>query len=288
MPTIETNGIETYYEVTGEGTPVVFIHGLGLDHRLWRPQVDALRDKFETVTYDWRWHGQTGSTGYEEYSISLLADDLRALVQELELERPVFCTHSIGGLIAAEYAVKYPDDLSGIAFVESRPDLGESLGERVFIRSQPVMSRIQDAIGEPAERFIEWFVTTVTEMDGEGPEDEVPELGLSPIEYIEDAGEAFTDEDKKKLQYAGFDYDGFSPTAFNVPVLYSYGGMGAGVIKGKAERLRRAPTDVRVHGVEGAAHMLPIQEPTAVNERLLEFLSDVTAARDVVETDASY
>jgi pimeloyl-ACP methyl ester carboxylesterase len=276
MPQVETNGVETYYERTGDGPPVVFIHGLGNDHRSWRPQMVALEDEYDLIAYDYRGHGETEASTRGAYTLERLVEDLHALLDELEVERPVLCGHSYGGLIAAEYAIQYPDDVAALAFVDARTDLGENLFERAMFRLQPVLDRVADAVGrERFERAMEFVAEQVTDME-QGPDEEVPELGLTPSEYADEAASDASTDERSKLIAAGQDYVGTSPTDFHVPVLYAYGELTGGVIADKADRLERAPTDVRVHEVENADHGLMLQQPDRFTNALRDFLEDVT------------
>jgi len=193
MPTVETNGVETYYERRGEGPPVVFVHGLGWDHRSWYPQLDALEDGYDVVAYDYRGHGETDG-GESVRSVGQLADDLHELVEELGLDRPVLCAHSYGGLIASEYAIRYPDDLSGIAFVDARTDVGETPVERAIHRLGPVFDHAEQVVGEErVGRVMEFLAKRLGGME-EGPDDEVPALGMTPSEYAGEAGDGVCDE----------------------------------------------------------------------------------------------
>ena len=285
MPRVETNGVETYYERRGDGPPVVFVHGLGWDHRSWYPQLDALADDYELVAYDHRGHGETGA-GASVRSIEQLAADLHALVEELGLDRPVLCAHSYGGLVASEYAIQYPDALSGIAFVDARTDMGENTVERTIHRLGPVFDRAEQVVGEErVRRVMEFLAKRLGGME-EGPDDEVSALGMTPGEYAEDAMDGFSDEAETAYVDAGMAYVGASPTDFHVPVLYAYGELTGDVIADKAERLERAPTDVRVREVEGASHGVMLERPAVFTEVLRAFLADVTAARAEVTPDA--
>lgn len=73
------NSGDIYYEVTGAGEPVVFVHGFTLDHRMWQPQVEVLRDDYQMITYDVRGFGRS-SLPDGPYNH---AADLRALLYEL-------------------------------------------------------------------------------------------------------------------------------------------------------------------------------------------------------------
>ncbi|GAB7008382.1 alpha/beta fold hydrolase [Halorubrum trueperi] len=119
MPTIRTNGIETYYERRGDGRPIVFIHGAIMDHRMWATQVDALDDEFTTVAYDVRGHGRTGGSAVPAYSVALYVEDLDALLTALGFERPALCGLSLGGCIAQAYAETYPEKVSSLVLADT-------------------------------------------------------------------------------------------------------------------------------------------------------------------------
>jgi|AntRauTorcE11898_2_1112593.scaffolds.fasta_scaffold06312_2 pimeloyl-ACP methyl ester carboxylesterase len=283
MPHVETNGVDTYYERHGEGQPIVFVHGLTMDRRTWRPQVDALEDTYEVITYDCRGHGKTETGNPSEYSVSLLVDDLRTLIEELDVESPVLCGHSYGGLIIAEYAHQYPDDVAGLIFADARTDVGEKVWERAFIRLQPVIHRLEDAVGEDRVERAQLAIVKRLENTEREANPEVDGLGMTVSEYEEAASDRVGRDVYTAYLQAGLDYIGTTPTAFHVPVLYVYGEQGADLIKGKAERLRRAPTDVRVREIETADHFVSLQRPGEFNTALEEFLGDVYERRQGIQ-----
>lgn len=116
---ISTNGVETYYERQGSGPEIVFVHGFIMDTRMWAPQIEVLANDFTVVTYDLRGHGRTGGSAASLYSAALLAADLEALVTALDLDQPVICGLSMGGMVAQEYASTYPENLSGLVLSDT-------------------------------------------------------------------------------------------------------------------------------------------------------------------------
>ncbi len=107
MPNVKTNNVETYYEIHGDGTPLVFIPGVGACHKLWQPQIEPFSKHFKVITYDVRGHGE--SSGYDEkYSIKLFASDLKVLLDELGVTKAHICGFSMGGLIAQQFVIDYP------------------------------------------------------------------------------------------------------------------------------------------------------------------------------------
>jgi pimeloyl-ACP methyl ester carboxylesterase len=109
MPKVHVNGLDHYYEQTGEGTPLVFVHGAFGDSRLWEPQWTYFSTKYRLLRYDLRGHGKTGVSAMAHYSIQTFADDLASLLDALEIRSPVICGLSWGGSIAQAFAVRSPE-----------------------------------------------------------------------------------------------------------------------------------------------------------------------------------
>jgi len=118
MPKIKTNNIETYYEIHGEGAPLVLIPGMGMCNRLWNLQIEPFSRHFKVITYDVRGHGESGGSD-EKYSIKLFAGDLKALLAELHVTKAHICGLSMGGLIAQQFAIDYPDMVDKLIIVGS-------------------------------------------------------------------------------------------------------------------------------------------------------------------------
>ena len=122
MPYVPTRDIITYYEEHGSGEPLVLIRGLGSDIQAWAPQVPALAKHFRVVIYDNRGGGRTGAPD-KPYSIEGMADDLAALLGELGIEKASVLGMSMGGMIAQEFALKYPAKLDKLVLLATSPGL---------------------------------------------------------------------------------------------------------------------------------------------------------------------
>lgn len=123
MPYVPTRDIITYYEETGSGEPLVLIRGLGSDLQAWALQVPTLSKHFRVITYDNRGAGRTSSPD-KPYSIAGMADDLAALLDELKVEKASILGYSMGGMIAQEFALKYPAKVDKLILLATtgRPD----------------------------------------------------------------------------------------------------------------------------------------------------------------------
>ena len=107
MPKISVNGLKLYYEIEGNGEPVVLIPGFASGLSLWSRQAPALSRHFRVITFDPR--GICASDSPEgPQTIDLLADDLAHLLQTLGVVTAHIVGVSFGGFVAQEFALKYP------------------------------------------------------------------------------------------------------------------------------------------------------------------------------------
>jgi pimeloyl-ACP methyl ester carboxylesterase len=112
----QLDGVEIYYEVHGDGPPLVLVAGLASDSQSWLPVVVPLAERFTVVAYDNRDVGRTVSHA-AEISIPLLADDCAALMEHLGYSNAHVLGHSMGGLIAQELAARHPDRVDHLVLI---------------------------------------------------------------------------------------------------------------------------------------------------------------------------
>jgi len=106
---IRVNDIQMYYEVNGEGFPLIMIMGLGANLDWWDPRmIQALSKNFKTVMFDNRGAGRT-EVSDKNYTSRLFADDTAGLMDALSVSRAYVLGISMGGMIAQELAINYPE-----------------------------------------------------------------------------------------------------------------------------------------------------------------------------------
>lgn len=103
MPWIRTNGFDSYYEIHGEGPPLLLIPGRGLDRTSWDPQIDCYAQHFKVISYDPRGVGKTRARD-DDFDITAMSDDARALLQALGYEEAHVAGFSLGGMAAIHLA----------------------------------------------------------------------------------------------------------------------------------------------------------------------------------------
>jgi len=111
MPNVLLNGVDLYYEIHGEGDPLLLVAGLASDSQSWLPIMDELSRHYQVITFDNRGVGRTKPQDAKT-SIRLMTDDGVALIKYLGLSSVHLLGHSMGGLIALDLAIRYPQYVS--------------------------------------------------------------------------------------------------------------------------------------------------------------------------------
>ena len=105
------------YEVSGDGPPVVLVHGFGLDMRMWDPQVSSWRPRFRVVRYDCRGFGASGP--FDPAVPYTHAGDLVALLDHLGIGAAVLAGLSFGGRVVLQTALAAPGRVRGLALLDA-------------------------------------------------------------------------------------------------------------------------------------------------------------------------
>lgn len=156
MPTAQLNGQQIYFEDTGGDLPVVvFSHGLLMDHRMFAPQVEALRGHYRCITWDERGHGKTGdaSTAFSYYDS---ADDLAALLKFLGINGAVLAGMSQGGYLSLRAALKHPALVRALILIDTqaRPESPANLPVYKELISTWATKGMDDGLAATIEHII--------------------------------------------------------------------------------------------------------------------------------------
>ena len=107
----------------GDGEPVLLAHAIGCDHRMWDPIVPRLARRFRVIAIDARGHGRS-PVGQRPYSLEMLADDARAVLDKLSLTRIHWVGLSMGGMIGQAFALRHPARLGRLVIANSTSSYG--------------------------------------------------------------------------------------------------------------------------------------------------------------------
>jgi proline iminopeptidase len=148
MTTISIRGVSLFVDVVGNGDPLVLMHGgPGGDHITLLP-LRPLADHFTLVFYDHRCNGRSEGAEVSSMTWENLTADADALRQKLGFEKWAVLGHSFGGMVALEYALRYPENLSHLLLLDTCGDIRwvqqnapEILAKRGYSESTVRMAR---------------------------------------------------------------------------------------------------------------------------------------------------
>jgi pimeloyl-ACP methyl ester carboxylesterase len=113
------------------GVPVVFVHSYAGSISHWSRSLAHLRRHRQAVAFDLRGHGASDPPSSGDYAISALADDLAAVVDQLDLDRFVLVGHSTGGSVAIAYAATHPARVAGLVLVATPGRAPDGTAEQI-------------------------------------------------------------------------------------------------------------------------------------------------------------
>lgn len=156
MPGSDAGKVKIYYEEYGQGKPLLLIHGLGSSCRDWELQIPDFQEHFRVIAPDLRGHGSSPKPP-GPYSISQFARDTAALLEELKAFPSHVLGISLGGMVAFQLALDFPEVVEKLIIVNSVPELlPRSLADRLGYWQRLLIIRFMgmEKMGQVlAERF---------------------------------------------------------------------------------------------------------------------------------------
>ena len=264
--TVRANGQELYYEVHGEGQPLVLVMGIGYDSTLWTlAQVPALSQKFQVVIFDNRDAGRS-SQATSAYTIADMADDTAGLMDALDIKKAHVCGLSMGGMIAMEFALRHPGRLD-------RMILTGAPGAPARVACHPIMTwnwvKAHDKTGEifGCQQF-SWLFSTAFLRNRQAVQQTVAMLSSNPNPIGPQA------YNRQAQAFLGFDVlDRLA--AVKAPTLCIVGEQDlltpVHECREVADKIPGAKFEV-IKG-DGSSHVVPIERPDDFNGLVTKFLS---------------
>jgi len=256
------NSTRLYYELAGSGTPVALIHGFTLDTRMWDDQFQPLAEHYRVLRYDARGFGRSDLPTDEPFSPH---DDLWALLEHLDLGPAAIVGLSMGGGIAADFAIAHPGLTRALVLLD--PALGgHRFSPEWGSAVRPIWAGArEEGIAVAKERWLahDLFV----------PANEQAAVGARLATMVGD--------------YSGWHWLNREPArGVEPPTLADPGRIAAPILAIIGERdvpdfqsITRQLADgvpgTQVVTIPGAGHMSNMEAPEAVNRAILAFLRDV-------------
>jgi 3-oxoadipate enol-lactonase len=263
--TIRANGQQLYFEIHGDGPPLVLVMGIGYDATLWSlAQVPAFSRHFRVITFDNRDAGRS-SKASGAYTIADMADDVAALMDALDVDRAHLLGLSMGGMIAQQVALRHPGRLDRLVLA----GCGAAPARVAF---DPIRTwdwvKANDERGEEfaAQQFTSLFSTAFL-RNREAVQQTLRLLASNPNPVGPDA---YHRQAQAYLQYDALDQLG----AIKAPTLVVVGEQDLltppWVCREVASKIPGARFEM-IKG-DGASHLVPIERPDDFNPLVARFL----------------
>jgi pimeloyl-ACP methyl ester carboxylesterase len=275
MVELELEDGTIYYETSGDGPPLVFVHGGWMDGTAWKPQVDHFAEDYRVVTIDVRGHGKTGVTEPDRYSIGLFTDDLEALLSKLGIDQPVLCGLSLGSMVVQEYLDRQPDDTAGAILggaVRSMPPVDMPAGVKSFWSPLPALSASLSLSG--SEGTFRSMLYSIQATTGERWLSVNPEVRNAAIEQVGNVSAS----EFRKIFGALYRYDPPDLTGVETPTLVVHGDQEAPLVKRQGRQIVSEVANGDQLELADSGHLVNQDRPHAFNRATTDFLEELPAA----------
>jgi 3-oxoadipate enol-lactonase len=257
----KTNGIDTNYELHGkEGAPwLVLSHSLACSVRMWDPQIAALKDGYRILAYDTRGHGSSEAPK-GPYTLEMLADDLKALLDALGVKDPHYCGLSMGGMIGQTFALKYPGVFRTLMLADTTSrypaEAWPLWQQRIAVAEEKGMQPLLQATLE------RWFTEDFRKSHPEPVAAIAKLVASTPV-----AGYAGCCHAIPKINVTD------RLKEIKAPILVICGDKDPGTPPAMAEEIHRNAPGSKLVMIPNAAHLSNLENPAAFTKAMQEFMA---------------
>jgi pimeloyl-ACP methyl ester carboxylesterase len=263
MTVRRVRGIEMAYDEAGSGVPVVLLHGFPFNRTLWREQVEALKGSHRVITPDLRGHGETPVTT-EPATMEEMARDVTALLDELQIGRPVLGGLSMGGYVALAFHRLFPRRVRALLLADTRPQADTEEGK--LAREETARRALAEGMAPVADAMLPKLLAHTTHMKQPEAVERVREMILAT--KPEGAAAALRGMAARRDQTSYL-------ASILQPTLIIVGGEDQLTPPADSEVLRREIRGSRLEVIEGAGHVSNVERPAEFNAALTKFLRDL-------------
>ena len=255
---------QTCYQVHGQGEPLVLIHGVGMGKEVWAPQIEAFAADYQVISYDMLGHGGSAIPD-ENVTLADYARQLYQLLTDLKISAANIVGHSMGALVALEFALTYPDKVIRLVPMNAVYCRTEAQRAAVEKRATELVMPSSDA---SLESTIErWFGSPVT-AGLQQAEALVRRFltSVNPTGYAR-TYRLFATSDRVHQGRLG---------QLSMPVMYLTGELDANSSPAMSAEMASETPGGRCVVLPLARHMMGITSPTETNKALADFFATTT------------
>ncbi len=264
---VELSKYRLHYQQYGSGPALIFLHGLSFDSRMWQLQYDAFRNEFMTIGLDFRGHGFSDAPEID-YSLQTYVSDISALMNSLHLTSAVLIGLSLGGAVALEFALRYPQRVDAMVLASSAMN-----GHKWSVAWKEVMRKVQEAhTYQNLRGNIRQYWLQDTMFDGIRTQ-------LEHAQLLQSMAASFSGKPimRSAIESNGNAYNQKDISAIRSPVCVINGEADRFDFKKIARTLATKIPRAEWHELDGVGHMVNLEAPTTFNTIMQSFLYRVEA-----------
>ena len=275
----EVNGIKICYDIHGDGEPIILIHGFSDRKEHWRAQVGALSEDFKVIRMDNRGAGKSDRPD-GKYTMEVYASDVAGLMTNLEIERAHIIGHSMGGMIAQNFAILYPDRVDKLILLNTFPGLkppGESIEDIITMQRESAIAGQAAILKDPDNVFIDGAKSSYSrkfwKLMKENPKKKFH--GIWSVEDLIDEKKNYgpTAIDLSNQSYAISTHNTYERLhEVKSEVLIISAEKDKSCPKSMGEKMHELIPNSKFVVIEGAAHQSVLEKAPEVNKIIIEFL----------------
>jgi pimeloyl-ACP methyl ester carboxylesterase len=282
LPFSDVEGGRLFYEISGQGHPVVLLHGAWASHRWWRWQIPELSRHYKVIAFDVRGHGQ--STPLENvYSVKGFVRDLEIALRSIGAQAPILVGWSMGGIIAMQYCMDHPRSAKALILIATRGHRNPGL--KIKVIKQYIQTQINLMMTLASPRAYDPSVQESSSVTENWLKREVKRM-LSPVAPKEVYDWVLSDlRDHPRKHYfevirSLWNWEaGGRLNEVNVPTLIMVGEEDVLTPPRFSHQLHEQIPNSKLITVKEASHYLALERHEVVNDAILKFLSDVFNGR---------
>src|SRR3974377_1479552 len=169
MPKLDRNGVRIYYEVHGDGPPLILTHGYSSTSAMWREQIAALSKHHKLILWDMRGHGRSD---YPEapnaYSEAMTVADIAALLDEVGARQAIVGGLSLGGYMSLAFYRAHPERVAALLIIDTGPGFKKDEARAAWNRRAHETAERFEREGLSALKSASAERSTVTHRDAKG------------------------------------------------------------------------------------------------------------------------
>lgn len=257
------------YVTSGEGEPLILIHGVGLDHTMWQHQLEYFSSYYKVYAYDMIGHGESEKPNKDCYRLEDFTNQLYEFMETLHIDRAHIVGFSMGGMVAQKFGLLFPKKVISLTIANAVANRSEDERKSVLIRVRKVEKEGKNSTIEAAiER---WFSPDYIKSNHNTINEIRQRLKANDEKAYLNSYRVFATADKQLWDELH---------QIQVPVLIITGEYDKGSNPRMAKDMKDQIPNAKIYIVPNVKHMLPVEKASIFNKYVHHFMNQLKEVKN--------